>query len=617
MFTSMIHFSFFWVCLAAGLTVTFSLRLLNRNCNQPGLDNCKIYNCTDKPTVMPKEAPAPPGWSQVEVQKDKYGHGPVLNVTWQIQVDSSILRALIGTQINIIDQSSNQSLCVQLSYSLRSVQNPNKTKWTFSLDEVVVDFWHIYTVFIFNLPERNKGDYMIRKDVTIPGCDSKTLQKVQMCLENGSLWDPVPNIVDVMFVDRKPKMLLVVGFETSQYSEKYQVSIQNSVLHYSKNVSKEYTTWLNITFELDLLQFSQCEMTLMVQPFFIRCKNDCWSPKKTINPCQTYPRQYLVIKATIGLLVIGGFLALLLCRTSRKDPMNISSTGAREQPEIPVQEVQERKRVLIIYSLDHPLYKNVVLKFCAFLATKCGTNVVLDLLDSTRLGVLGSIQWLDWHKEQIENSSNKILILCSQGVQAKWRAMCGGKPVFLREDARSIIGDMLTPSLSLMVPHFIRSTSFKKYIVAYFDGVCSEDDIPSPFKIMVRYKLMKQFEEVFFRIQDIEKHVPGRMKHVDGLSEDKYHLCPTGKALHDAIEALRAYQMEHPCWFEEELLKSSEMEDELTSCEISNNVETIATVTWAKSDYNSHQNFTVYMDPEKADPIRTCVSICHTFEQNK
>lgn len=234
--------------------------------------------------------------------------------------------------------------------------------------------------------------------------------------------------------------------------------------------------------------------------------------------------------------------------------------------------MHEGKRVLIIYSLDHPLYKNIVLKLCDFLATKCGTEAVLDLLDSSRLGVLGSIQWLAWHREQIESSSDKILILCSPGVQAKWRAMCGDKQVFLREDVCSPVGDMLTPALTLMVPQFIRSASFEKYLVAYFDDICSEKDVPSPFKITVRYKLMKHFDELFFRILDTEKHEPGRVNHIEGLSEDEYHQCPSGRALQDAIKAFRAYQLKHPQWFEDQLLESSELEVEETSAEIHDDV---------------------------------------------
>lgn len=241
--------------------------------------------------------------------------------------------------------------------------------------------------------------------------------------------------------------------------------------------------------------------------------------------------------------------------------------------------MQNRKRVLIIYSLDHLLYKNIVLKLCAFLATQCGTEVVLDLMDSTRLGELGSIQWLDWHRDQIESLSEKVLILCSRGVQAKWRAMCGDKKVFLREDAHSPVGDMLSPALSLLVPHFIRSASFEKYIVAYFNHVCSEDDVPSPFKSTVRYKLMEHFEELFFRILDVEKHKPGGVNHIKALSEGEYYHCPSGRALWDAIEAFHAYQLEHPQWFEDELLESSEVETEETSAKICGDAETTLNLT--------------------------------------
>ncbi|TNN71702.1 Interleukin-17 receptor A [Liparis tanakae] len=366
-------------------------------------------------------------------------------------------------------------------------------QWTFSLDGVVVEPDHIYRVSVFNLPEPDIGDYKINKTITIPG----------------SLWDP--DVTTAVSLDKElGKFSIVVSFKTAQYSERYRVSIQSSGFRCSKDVSK-------------------------IQPFFVRCKNDCGRPEKIIDVCQ--------------------------------DPVNTSSAAAKQQPE--GFKVQDRKRVLIIYSLDHPLYKSIVLSLCAFLASKCGTEVVLDLLDSRRLGLLGSIQWLDWHREQIESSSDKILILCSRGVKAKWRAMCGDERVILREDACSPAGDMLSPALSLMVPHFVRSASFEKYIVAYFDNVCCEEDVPSPFLITVRYKLMKQFEELFFRILDTERHEPGRVNHIEGLSEDEYHRCPSGRALRDAIEAFHAYQLERPQWFENELLRSSE-----TSVEIHDDVKT-------------------------------------------
>ncbi|XP_035497818.2 interleukin-17 receptor A [Scophthalmus maximus] len=561
--TRMIHLPFFCFCLSAGLTVTSSLWILNKHpdCSQPGLANCKINNCSDKRVVV-QLAPTGPEWGpeHVGVTTDEHRTVPILKVIWNLKSDGGVLD-LHGSEINILDESTNQTMCVQFSFNISEQLNPDRTRWTFSFDGVVAEPGHTYVVSVVNLPEPKSGDYRIRKQITFPGCGDSRIQTAQICLENGSMWEP--HMTTAMSVDKEQgKLFVVVSFETAQYSEIYQVSIRNQDFHYSKNISKENGASLNVTFEFGLQQLSQCEMFLSIQPFFIRCKNDCRRHKDIINYCPYYPPRTLIIKAVVGLLVIGGFLFYFLWRASHKDSVIKSSSAAKDQPE--GFQVRERKRVLVIYSVDHPLYKNIVLKLCGFLAAKCGTEVVLDLLDSARLGVLGRIQWLDWHREQIESSSDKILLLCSPGVQAKWRAMCGDKQVSLREDVHSLLGDMLTPALCLLVPHFIQSASFEKYIVAYFDDVCSEEDVPSPFNITVRYKLMKKFEELFFRILDTEMYEPGRVNHIAGLSEDEYHQCPSGRDLHDAIEAFRAYQLEHPQWFEGELLESTELEVEET-----------------------------------------------------
>ncbi|KAF3855057.1 hypothetical protein F7725_023112 [Dissostichus mawsoni] len=517
------------------------------------------------------------------VWMDEHGPVSVVNVSWTIKSDGNV-NVLRGSQIDFLDESTNQSLCVQFVFNLSKQQNPNLSKWTFSLDGVVVEPHHSYRVSILNLPEPEDEPERLRMNITIPG----------------SLWDPHIN-ASVDFNKGLGKFSIDVLFEAAQYSERYQVSIHSKGFNSSKSVSKENKSSLTVTFEFGWGQLPQCKMELLIQPFFVRCKNDCWRPKKDIDLCKYYPPRTLIIKACLALLVFGGFLAFVLWRAFQKDPVNSSLSAAKQQPE--GFQVRERRRLLVIYSLDHPLYKNIVLKLSAFLATKCGTEVFLDLLDSTRLGVLGSIQWLDWHREQIESSKDKILILCSRGVKAKWRAMCGDKQVFLREDARSPMGDMLSPALSLMVPHFIRSASFEKYIVAYFDDVCSEDDVPSPFNITLRYKLMKQFEELFFRILDTEKHEPGIVNHIDGLSEGKYHQCASGRALRDAIEAFHAYQLEHPQWFEEELLESSK-----TSSEICDDAKsTINIITYLSSQ---DTDFTVNTSGlYVAEELQMCTSV--------
>uniref|UniRef100_A0AAV2L1W4 SEFIR domain-containing protein n=1 Tax=Knipowitschia caucasica TaxID=637954 RepID=A0AAV2L1W4_KNICA len=252
-----------------------------------------------------------------------------------------------------------------------------------------------------------------------------------------------------------------------------------------KPLNRNYERW---TFTLD---------GLVVQPehtYFVTIHNipqpnseEYRIMKEVVVP--DYPPRTMMVKFVGGGVIGATCLVYFLLRTCTS--INPTSQAPASTPQFAdnnndtpqCTQGEPRRRLLIIYSLDHPLYKNIVLKLCGFLRAKCGTEVILDMLDSTRLGMIGGLQWLEWHKRQIEKSSDKILILCSRGVQAKWNAMCTGKRIQLKEDVLSTVGDMLVPALCLMVPEFVKSTTFEKYIVAYFDGVSSEDDVPSPFHI--------------------------------------------------------------------------------------------------------------------------------------
>ncbi|KAL0968758.1 hypothetical protein UPYG_G00271320 [Umbra pygmaea] len=302
-------------------------------------------------------------------------------------------------------------------------------------------------------------------------------------------------------------MTLTVGFNTAQFSEEYEISIQNNM--YSQSIRRENRTSLNVTFQLDVLQMPSCKMIIVfcssvsfikpIQPFFTRCTRNCLRHLKFFNSCLYYRRpptyrRTFTIKALVGLTMLAVFFAYCLQRTLHTDAITPVSPSPKEE--------------------------------------LCGTEVVLDLLDTARLGVVGSVQWLDWQREQIEKSSDKILILCSRGVRAKWRAMCDASeaPVVLREDHQSLMGDMLTPALSLLMPSFVRSGSFQNYMVAYFDDVCSEEDVPTPFNITVRYKLMKTL-----------------MSSSSG----------------SWIRRSTSEELQNPNWFEDELMKASELDVEV------------------------------------------------------
>ncbi|XP_077452580.1 interleukin-17 receptor A isoform X2 [Stigmatopora argus] len=432
--------------------------------------------------------------------------------------------------------------------------------WTFSFPGLVVEAAHTYLMSAFNLPLPDVGEYAVTTQVTIPGCAHRSVRNSQMCLENGSLWDP--RSTTRLSVARHQTLSVVVAFEADRHSSVYQVSVQNRGVHFAENVSKENTTSLSVTFCLDVSQLLKCQLLITIKPFFPKCMNEgCRTEQMSVDYCTHFPTRTPMIKGVVVLIFVAVCFSLLWTASHKGGPSLPSPTA---EPPPQRFQVPERKKVLILYSLDHPLYKNIVLKFAAFLTAQCGTEVILDLLDSTHLATLGTVQWLDWQRERMENSSDQILLLCSKGVQAKWRAMCGGGQggrVLLREDLRSPWGDTLTPALGLVVPGLLRRASFDKYAVAYFDGIGSAEDVPRPFNVTLRYNLMRQFEELFFRILDAEKQGPGRLRRIPGLAEGDYHLLPAGRALMEACERFREYQRKNPRWFEEQLVEDFDIQN--------------------------------------------------------
>ncbi|KAJ7418028.1 hypothetical protein WISP_61619 [Willisornis vidua] len=208
------------------------------------------------------------------------------------------------------------------------------------------------------------------------------------------------------------------------------------------------------------------------------------------------------------------------------------------------------RKVWIVYSADHLLYVDVVLKFAEFLMTVCGTAVALDLLEDHQISELGPLPWLTRQKKEMEDLSSKIIILCSRGTQAKWQAMLGQEPVCLKQDQQKPMGDLFTPALNLILPDFKKPACFGMYIVCYFEGISSEKDIPDLFNVTSRYQLMDKFEDIYFRIQDLEKFEPGRIHRIQEITAENYIDTPSGRKLKEAVQKFKNWQTEHPDWFE-------------------------------------------------------------------
>uniref|UniRef100_A0A3B1JM03 Interleukin 17 receptor A n=1 Tax=Astyanax mexicanus TaxID=7994 RepID=A0A3B1JM03_ASTMX len=465
---------------------------------------------------------------------------PVIVAQWNAMDDGSIF-FLKGNQLQVMKLDTSEHLCIQntLSEGLSGMRSPTNELWPFFVDQMVVDPGFNYSVSISNLPKPNSVNVN---------------QKTKFCIETGSFWQPNITMKRTGADDRT----LLVSFNTGELSENYYVFVRcGDDKHRKQILNKDKMSLLNITFDLDAWPHTCCKFSVQVCVQMYYVFRDCLQPA----PAPLKESKMWLVFAGLFLLFSGLVVfAACLCRRKQQrknEPLIILPTPSHPVP-------PHTHSVLILYSRDHPKYTDIVLKLCAFLRAKCGIQVYLDLLDTTSVGVMGRLQWTEQHMRLIEQTSNKVLVLCSRGVQAKWGAMCGGPRVYLREDVQSPMGDMLTLALQLITPDMQHPASYGKYLVAYFDDICGEQDVPSMLDVAVKYKLMKHFETLYFRILDREQYQPGKINTIEGLGIDEYFNCDSGKALKDAIEIFQAYQVENPDWFEEECCDS---EDEVIAAE--------------------------------------------------
>ncbi|XP_062374041.1 interleukin 17 receptor A1a [Sardina pilchardus] len=545
------------------------LRILNQSslsCTQPEL-RCRVVqnNCLEEGWLKERRyTPSSPRDLEVsvDVRKDENGDfQPVLVAHWKASDDGSI-RYLNGTMLDVLHSGTNYHFCLKYIFldKFTDMRKHNGEQWSFSTDQVILDPAVEYLVTVHNLPRPNLGytSYHINKSVRVPDCTNVKIRKTKACLDSGYHWQP--NVT--WSKEGSSPGTLTVSFNTGELADRYRVTVKCKADRETQELKNSNTISLSAVYNLGQFPSTCCDFDVQIQPFFPSCSNDCVRMTRFINICPAQPTvppdkdpkpaMTFIIGIIAGLLFVFAIaccfaLVFLHCRKSQKGkvlPLPAITEALKPAP----------RTVLIIYSQDHKLYTNIVLKLCAFLRAKCATDVVMDQLDSAWLGTVGRLPWLEQQRRRID----KVLILCSRGVRAKWDAMCGQPAVTLAEDLLSPTDDMTTAALNLMLPDLQRAASLGKYLVAYFDEVSSERDVPSVFGLGVKYRLMKQFEEFFFRIQDMEKYQPDRVNTIEGIASDDYFGCPSGQELKQAIEAFRAYQLDNPDWFEKECVSDEQ-----------------------------------------------------------
>ncbi|KAM6293143.1 interleukin-17 receptor A isoform 4-T4 [Porphyrio hochstetteri] len=538
-------------------------------CSQPDL-NCLVRNssCMEASWLqVPTWTPSAP--SSLHVSSDLFRQMdgrlfPVLRVEWKVATDASI-QYLRGAELAVMQVNNNQQICAQFDFqnSLPLQVRPDGGRWNFTFDRFEVEPGQTYQVTVYHLPKLGvRGDYNCKStSLSIPDCKDSLMKRTVPCIKTGSLWEP--RIQGKSLDDTT----LLVSFNPWMESARYQIHVATFLNDKKcKMITHDFTEnglhqQVNVTIKIEKNIRACCSYRIQIQPFFVNCGTDCLR-HSTFIPCSPAPSDMIIwlywCITGICVLLVGSVIAGVICMTKRRagrwrGKCNDSDLQTAPYTDFSLPPLKPRK-VWIVYSADHLLYVDVVLKFAEFLMTVCGTAVALDLLEDHQISELGPLPWLTRQKKEMEDLSSKIIILCSRGTQAKWQAMLGSEPVCLKQDQQKPVGDLFTPALNLILPDFKKPACFGMYIVCYFEGISSERDIPDLFNVTSRYQLMDKFEDIYFRIQDLEKFEPGRIHRIQEITAENYTDTPSGRRLKEAVQMFKNWQADHPDWFESETL---------------------------------------------------------------
>uniref|UniRef100_A0A8C5N444 SEFIR domain-containing protein n=1 Tax=Leptobrachium leishanense TaxID=445787 RepID=A0A8C5N444_9ANUR len=507
-----------WLTAALLLAASHGFRIINfedPDCSQKGI-KCTIMNsnCIDISWLKPYNwTPSAP--SAMEV-REGLGYSeagllvPVLEIEWSLSKDSSILQ-LQGVEVSVLELSTSKQMCVQFHFenTFPSQVNSENKPWQFVFNNFEVDHREQYHVTVQNLPrldnQNSKGQTVIISECSYKHTDA--------CCQLGYCWNPNISIEII-------GNYLVMSFDQLEKANEYNIKVRNHKLSRHNKYIKipQVPNVSRLNYSINSTSLSPiCFYHFEIWPVMPSCENDCVrltfepSCSPTIAPPSgPLKRLHLsLVSASITLVMFGcifcvfRYMAGFLSRNK-----NLPHRLPRLLPHPPL--VIGDPKVWLIYSADHKNYVNVVIKFSDFLRQEWGIEVILDLVDSSDIAKHGPMQWVCRQKKKMDDQNGSILVLCSHGAQEKWKAKqtLDSHDITVRKDTDRLLGDLFTAALNIIAPDFQKGSHKERYIVGYFEGLSNSDDIPSLFVNCHPYNLMRDLQDVYFRIHKIERYHP-------------------------------------------------------------------------------------------------------------
>ncbi|XP_023933624.1 interleukin-17 receptor D-like isoform X2 [Lingula anatina] len=207
-----------------------------------------------------------------------------------------------------------------------------------------------------------------------------------------------------------------------------------------------------------------------------------------------------------------------------------------------------KKRVLILFSEEHPKHTKVVLNFANFLQAACYCDVILDWWCRREIFSEGKTAWLSKNIEKAEC----VLVVSSEGAYRRFNAHLQGRS-FDSLGNSSPLSDMFMHGLSMLRQRYFTEHNYSKYINVRFTYTPVAFSLPDMHNNVV---LMDHIDDLFFHIHGIEKYDHGVKRTAERINRDDYFTDPMGNPegvnLHNAIREATDFFNDHKDWFNDQ-----------------------------------------------------------------
>ena len=197
----------------------------------------------------------------------------------------------------------------------------------------------------------------------------------------------------------------------------------------------------------------------------------------------------------------------------------------------------KRMKLFLIFINDHPKHLNVVKSFIDFLQIDLGFHVTCELFETEEIAQ-DPVHWM--HKQF--HDSDKIVVIWSPKAAERWNKY--GQDENHRQDR-------FTPVLKQIRNALFYDQNRVKYYFGYFDYF-SKEDIPPEFRNEKSFQLMRDFEELYYRLNSIEQYREEGVIKQEKAMFDHYNdpaVNKFGPKLHKSIHEMMIFIEDNPNWY--------------------------------------------------------------------